>query len=162
MIEDVPLLMYSTIGSGNLITVSSEIYPPARNLLEATRKQSIKVRTKPLRPPDNPLELLEKFEQSHQWLYGGDYETHYGRVEPGSDYGWERGRKMIMRQLLRLICTAYPKGVEGEDDSHFEPIDDAMWRQFKTEVAVLNLRWDAARNEYVPSAAPPSAEGMVR
>lgn len=163
LIYDVPLLMYSTIGEGSLITVSSEIYPPARKLLEETRKQRIKVRTKPLRPPDNPLDLLERFEQSPQWLYGGDYETHYGRMEAASDYGWERGRKMIMRQLLRLIRTAYPKGVDGEDESHFEPIDEAMWKRFKAEVAALNLRWDAAKNEYVPSAAPlPTAEGAGR
>ena len=99
-----------------------------------------KWRERPLRPSNQPLELLAALERSPQWIYGEPWN--------GRNHEWEKNQ--LAEQLLRLIKTVYR--IETDQDGRMIPpdrFDLERWDKILKDVAALDIRWDVAKNIYV-------------
>ncbi|HWB58486.1 MAG TPA: hypothetical protein VG733_03300 [Chthoniobacteraceae bacterium] len=110
-------------------------------------------RAHPLRPPDNPLPVLEKLEHSPQWIGAG---------KPG-DYNYDFEKKFIASQVLQLINTTF-RSEPHEDGFRLTGtfFDQKQWDAIAKKVAGLHIKWDPKKNIYafaggssLPQEKPP-------
>jgi hypothetical protein len=95
------------------------------------------IRAQPLRPPDNPLEVVDDAVSSPEWPDWGD-----------SD--WDRARAMghAREQVLRLVDPVYP--LPSRHDVRLTYAGgEREWEDHRSSFARLNARWDLERNTYV-------------
>jgi hypothetical protein len=98
-----------------------------------------KLKDKPLLPTNDPLSILEQFEQSPQWLFGVTSEW----PEP------EHGKVLIIDQLLRLVDSVYR--IEPDRyGSRFQrcAYDHSLWTKILTDFKALDVIWDPNKNIY--------------
>jgi len=132
LLDDIPFSLMTAAFPGKVQDT------PEHNVGYFRRRGQYHVRSKPLRPPDNPLAVLRTFEESYMWVYGDDPRYR------------SQGKRVIMGQLLRLIESVYP--VE-EPKSPLAPelAEEEVsrrWEQIVEEVSRLDIRWDEEKNLY--------------
>jgi len=90
-------------------------------------------------PPDNPLSVLNKIRKSHQWIFGIDEKMN------------ERGKLLVMHQLLLLINSVYPTKTDSKTGRKINggPDLDQRWKKIQADVRKLDIRWDKKKNDYV-------------
>ncbi len=133
LIDEVPIyLVYGYVLAGQAEPVEFHI--------DYFRKNGV-LRTRPLRPTDDPLGVLPKLEASPGWLYGFDPMEN------------DRGKGYIANQLLRLVATVYRAELNPDGEcsdfytgGHF---DQRRWNAIVKAVADLHIHWDASQNHYV-------------
>lgn len=124
LIEDVPLL----IVTGYILAGLPE--DPEKHIEFCERH--CRLRTTPLRPPDNPLPLVESLMTSKTWY----------RKEAEHDAG------ILRTQLLRLVRAVY--ALPGIDEpnyfSHLIPL--SSWEHCVRTYDRLHAVWDEEKNDY--------------
>jgi hypothetical protein len=121
---------------------------PLEAHLEPYRKSG-KIRSQPLRPPDNPLLVIDELVTSPAWP---------SWVGQGH---W--GKSVAREQALRLVDPVY-RVSETEYDSRLARRDageDDDWRSHLAKYGALAARWDPVRSTYVRSdgaSLPPLPE----
>jgi hypothetical protein len=144
IIEDVPICIICGSPDGSIWSDGSYI----RRFLNYLEKEG-QIRKKPLRPPDNPLLVFDKFRASDQWLFGKKYPTPWAsfRRQPNEE---ELGQEIVMRQLLRLVRSVLPASspcrVYIKED--MPEIRSADLAQIRVELSKLSIHWNPKINDY--------------
>ncbi len=96
-----------------------------------------RVRSQPLRPPDNPLEVIESMVASPEW------------PDWGSEEAW--GRSIARDQALRLVAPVYPVAEDewGQRLTGSYENQEPQWRSHLHRFGAIKARWDPVRNTYV-------------
>lgn len=104
--------------------------------LEPYRNSGI-IRSQPLRPPDNPLLVIDDLIASTEWPNWGEKQAW------GKSIAWE--------QALRLVDSVYR--VEESEFDHrltgYYTKQEPQWVTHLRSFAALNAHWDPMRNTYV-------------
>jgi len=126
LMEDVPLLIVSGYFTGGLME------EPFSHLDFCERH--CQLRSAPLRPPDNPLALVDSLLNSEKW---------YRKEGKAQDHA------MLGAQLLRLVRAVY--AIPGVDEQRFSSFLEAagVWSECVKTFQRLDARWDEQRNTYV-------------
>jgi len=125
LMEDVPLLIVSGYFTGGLME------EPFSHLDFCERH--CQLRSAPLRPPDDPLPLVDSLLNSEKWY----------RKE-----GKEQDHAMLGAQLLRLVRAVYAPGADNQQFSTFLEAAE-VWSECVKTFQRLDARWDEQRNTYV-------------
>lgn len=143
--NDVPFLLRPhTFYSGTAL--------PVEPTLEWFRRNG-QIRRNPLRPPDNPLVVLDQLIASPQWSFA--------RRKDSAIWSDTDSELLTMRnQVLRLVEPAFvvPGDERGEKIATECFTGDTVDRKWKTIVAEfekLRTRWDAEGGTYVATPADP-------
>lgn len=144
LLEDIPLLLY--MGTEYAGETSS-----TKPFLTQLQKFG-QIRSRPLHPSDNPFAVLDSLRASPQWLWGRAYRTETGKMHSMDSEEEEYGNQTMMRQLLRLIASVYPRSfltVPLSLQSSRNPrITPREWRGYTLEWQVLNAYWDPSISDY--------------
>jgi hypothetical protein len=128
LLDDVPLLLvygYTLAGKAEPVEVHVAYF-----------RKNGRLRQNPLRPPENPLEVYEKFRRSFLWVYSDQPDSREGQL-------------LVINQLLRLVDSVYRK----EPDAfgyRFAPEEDLAdhWKKLRAHFAKHRVRWDPRENRY--------------
>jgi hypothetical protein len=109
-----------------------------------------KIRTRPLAPPDNPLEIIDQLVSLPEW--------------PDWDDQPDAGRWIAREQALRLVDPVYPVERDSFDErlSGDDHDRERQWRAHAAGFAAVNARWDPVLDTYVagrrgdPRKIPPA------
>jgi hypothetical protein len=125
LMEDVPLLIVSGYFTGGLME------QPSSHLDFCERH--CELRSTALRPPDNPLPLVDSLMNSQKWY----------RKE-----GKENDHAMLGAQLLRLVRAVY--AIPGIDEQRFSSFLEAaeIWSVCEKTFLHLDARWDEQLSTY--------------
>lgn len=94
-----------------------------------------RLRANQMRPPDDPLGVLDGWQQAAGWQYDGRDVS--------------RGKLLIGHQLLNLIATVYRPATDALGDRVLAADSfDADWRTIRADVAKRAIRWDAGGGRY--------------
>jgi hypothetical protein len=120
-------------------------------------RQAGKLRAKLLTPTNQPIDIVAQLESSPQWLWGKQYEA-YGMKDRTRNLNpvWavqerEQGQDLVRSQLLRLLASVYPLGLDalGWGQRRDQYLREERWQKIVEDVWLLRLRWDAGRQDYV-------------
>jgi hypothetical protein len=94
------------------------------------------MRAQPLRPPDNPLELIDGLVRSPEWPK------------------WENpawGKTDAREQALRLVDSVYRVEEDDSDErlTGYYTDQEPQWREHVRRFAAIHAHWDPAQNCYV-------------
>jgi hypothetical protein len=141
--HDIPLLQTGWLGGS--------VRKPVEEKVEYFRQHGL-IRSKPLRPTDDPLSVLG--EAMQLWQLTHKDENRAMNIE----------RFMLMEQLLRLIDSVYrlPTDINGfrlTDMDEYGRLRDrppqtqqqieAKWEKCVRDVSLLGIKWDPQQNLYV-------------
>jgi hypothetical protein len=129
------------------------------------------LRSKPLKPTDDPLSILDEAMNLWRSIHE-DVVTPWQMTHKDEYRSNEWQRYMVMEQLLRLIDSVYqlPTDLAGHRLAHLRPHRtqqelEAQWAKYVNDVALLKIRWDPQQNLYVRndgSHLPPVAKKQYR
>jgi hypothetical protein len=94
------------------------------------------LRSKPLRPPDDPLGVLARAKSQFSWIYAG---------QNGKEY---RCSGLFGNQLCRLVDTVYRTEPDWEGTIVGGKERQPTWDAIVTEFRTLEVRWDVRGNQY--------------
>ena len=123
----------------------TDIADPEGRQLEPYRESGL-VRLQPLRPPDNPLTVIDDLAAFPEW--------------PDWNSEGSQAKIAAREQVLQLVEPVYrvAKGPDGARLTGDPPEQDKQWRAHVRRFAALNVRWDPALNTYVRPGVRPSPE----
>jgi hypothetical protein len=160
--EDVPLFLFPLGGYGR----SGPPMPTAPTIDHFRNNGSI--RAAPLTPPDDPLQVLTRFEASAAWVFAEAENDELGRYSEAN-----QARILVMNQLLWLVdsvCAVEPDwtgtkfrlGCDEDDPGDqwatvIEPCDplDIVWSKRLQQYTFLDGSW-------LPPPDPPRRRHMWR
>lgn len=120
------------------------------------------IRPRPLRPPDNPLPVLERLERSRKAFWLKEYAPRYGSFPLISASQISNPRSMLREQLLKTIDPIYHvDGLEGYRLPFPEEEEQKRWREIELEVARRKPRWDAQQQTYVSTVGTKRTTGQT-
>jgi hypothetical protein len=142
IVGDVPLLLVDDYEvSGDPESVASHL-PYFR--------QHGRLRSKPLIPVADPPAVVDEFCRSLLWLYDDEPvdpapgKASGARVSP---VDIERGMRLAVNQILRLVRTVYRIDDEGWEPGTIESADGmaARWGRIAADLRKLRIQWNPAR-----------------
>jgi hypothetical protein len=138
LVDDVPLLLHE-----NVFGRSGQGWPVKRDVLFFEKHGT--VRSQPLKPPDNPMSVVDGLVSSPSWIWKEDKERM--RMKARAQV------KLLLRDVLpRLEQEGMQEMVARHaGEKEFEQAD-ARWRKAVEDVRALKPRWDAKQNRYVTTA----------